>query len=79
MITILLPRTKLLFLEHGEKIRIMTVMPGSLQTDIFLKGGDSRDTSEYAHPAQIAEVMMYMLDLPKNLLIRDIVVENRKI
>ena len=56
----------------------MTVLPASLQTDIFAKGGDMRDTSNYARPEQIADVMMYMLNLPENLLIRDIVVENRR-
>jgi NADP-dependent 3-hydroxy acid dehydrogenase YdfG len=65
-------------LEHGDKIRIMTVLPGSLQTNIFAKGGDMRDTSGYARPEQVADVMMFMLNLPENLLIRDIVVENKR-
>lgn len=56
----------------------MTIMPASTQTQIFAKANDHRDLAEYALPEQIADIMIFMLKMPTNLLVKDIVVENRR-
>ena len=55
----------------------MTVMPSSVQTQIFQKANDNRDLSTYPTPNQIAEMMVYLLNMPNNLIVKDLLIENR--
>ncbi len=60
-----------------ETIRIMTIHPSSLDTDVFAKGGDKRDSNKYPSPSVIANIMKFMLEQPKTIEISEIIVYNR--
>ena len=63
--------------EVGGKVRIMMIHPSSVQTDVFGKGGDSRDTKRYPRPEVIAEMMTFLLTRPENVEIPELLVHNR--
>ncbi len=58
------------------KMRVMTIQPAGVQTDIFAKGGDERNTSKYPTPDKIADIMLFQLSLPRDISIDNIVVRN---
>jgi len=63
--------------EQGDKLRIMTIMPPSVKTEIFAKSGDNRDTNNYAEPSVVSDGMSFMLNQPRNVEVKELVIENR--
>jgi len=64
-------------IELKEQVRVMTVCPPSVNTNIFAKGGDTRDTAQYVEPSHIADAMKFMLDQSPQLVIPELVIQNR--
>lgn len=58
------------------RMRVMSILPDGLNTDIFEKGGDKRDVSLYPSPDIVTDIMFFQLKLPRNITIPNIVVKN---
>jgi len=62
--------------ERKGTLKVMMVHPSSVNTGVFVKSGDMRDTSGYPSPANIAKIMQFMLTQPREVYIPDIRVNN---
>lgn len=62
--------------EKGENIKVMILYPSSVNTEVFRKFGDMRDTSSYPNPKAISDIIHFMLNQPKELYIPEIKVDN---
>lgn len=62
--------------EKGKTLKVMLLYPSSVNTDVFRKAGDTRDTSLYPKPEEIARIMKFMLDQPKQVHISDLQIRN---
>lgn len=62
--------------ERKDMLKVMALYPSSVDTAIFKKANDSRDTSVYPSPDAIANVMQFMLAQPRQVYIPEIRVDN---
>lgn len=68
--------TEILKIDYkGTNIRVASVHQGGTNTKIFEKAGDTRDSSNYIDPKDLADVIIFILTRPKKLWIHDIRVE----
>ncbi|EJK67472.1 hypothetical protein THAOC_11488 [Thalassiosira oceanica] len=65
-------------IELKGDTRVMNIMPPSLDTRIFAKGGDFRSTDDYPPPSRVADTMQYMLDCPFDICIPEILIEQHQ-
>jgi len=63
--------------KKNPEMRIMTINPSGVQTNIFEKGDDFRSTVSYATVEQIANIMEFQLLLPRNITIPHLVIYNQ--
>jgi short-subunit dehydrogenase len=63
-------------LRH-TKSRVISFCPGGMQTNFFEKAEVDNDTSVFMDPVDIAKTIKYILDLPKNIEVSEIIL-NRK-
>lgn len=61
----------------GAKSRVISVVPGGMDTDFFSKAGEKVSTQTWMDPSEVARTIKYTLDLPKNIEVSEIVL-NRK-
>jgi NADP-dependent 3-hydroxy acid dehydrogenase YdfG len=59
----------------GTNIRVAGLYQGKTQTDIFLKTGDSVDTTKGSKPEDLADVIVFMLSRPPQIWLHDVRVE----
>jgi short-subunit dehydrogenase len=62
-------------IELKGRTRVMNLMPPSVDTKIFAKAGDCRNTDGYPPPSRIANTIQYMLDCPPDICIPEILIE----
>lgn len=62
--------------EKKDRLKVMILYPSSVNTDIFKKANDSRDTSIYPSPDVIADIMHFMLSQPRQIYIPEVRVDN---
>lgn len=62
--------------EKSETYKVMMLYPSSVETNVFQKSGDMRDTSSYPKPKVIAQIMQFMLNQPKEIYIPELRVNN---
>lgn len=62
--------------ERKDRLKVMIVYPSSVNTGIFTKAGDTRDTSAYPSPDSIAGIMQFMLAQPRQVYLPEIRVDN---
>ena len=60
--------------EHG--IRVHSVCPASIETDMWLKGADQATRDRMMKPEQVANVVRWLLTSPRNLDIPQVVISN---
>jgi short-subunit dehydrogenase len=65
-------------IELRGQVRVMSILPPSVNTTIFAKGGDVRDTSKYPPAERVANAMCYMLDCPADISIPELVLEQHE-
>ena len=65
-------------IELKGDTRVMNIMPPSVDTQIFAKGGDFRCTDDYPPPSRVANTMQYMLDCPFDVCIPEILMEQHQ-
>lgn len=65
-------------LELRGKVRVMTVLPPSVQTQIFAKAGDARVTTHYPPAARVAATMRFLLDGPTDICIPELRMEQHQ-
>jgi short-subunit dehydrogenase len=65
-------------IELKGQVRVMSILPPSVNTTIFAKGGDVRDTSNYPPAERVANAMCYMLDCPADISIPELVLEQHE-
>ena len=63
-------------IEKASTLKIMTFYPSSVNTDVFKKAGDMRETSSYPSADAIASVMHFMLAQPREVYIPELEVKN---
>ena len=59
------------------KCRVISFCPGGMKTDFFEKAQVENDTESFMDPLDIAKTIKYILDLPKNIEVSEIIL-NRK-
>ncbi len=59
----------------GTNVRVAGVYQGGTQTEIFSKTNDSRDTSKFTKPEDLADVIIFMLSRPPQIWLHDVRVE----
>jgi uncharacterized protein len=67
-------------LQHelkATKSRVISVVPGGMNTEFFKKADQNVDTASFMDPKEVAKVIKSTLDLPKNIEVSEIVL-NRK-
>jgi 3-oxoacyl-[acyl-carrier protein] reductase len=64
-------------LRH-TKSRVFQLNPGGFKSDIYKKSGQDVDMTTYMDPAEIAKIMLFALEMPKNIEMSEIVI-NRKV
>lgn len=62
--------------EKSETLKVMMLYPSSVNTDVFKKFGDLWGASLYPDPEAIAQIMQFMLNLPKEVYIPELRVNN---
>lgn len=62
--------------EKRETLKVMIFYPSSVDTEVFKKSGDTRNTSSYPKPETIAQIMEFMLNQPKEIYIPELRVNN---
>lgn len=61
------------------KCRVIGFNPGGFKSKIFEKGtGKKVDLSGYMEAADIAKLLVHILELPKNMEVSDIVINRKK-
>lgn len=55
-----------------DKIQVMGFYPGGMNTPLFNKSGDIKDTSNYMDPREVAEVLVFALSRPDSMTVSDI-------
>jgi len=70
--------TDTLRIELKGETRVMNLMPPSIDTEIFAKAGDLRDTHVYPPPSRISKIIQYMLDCPPDICIPEMLVEQHR-
>ena len=54
------------------KVRVAALYPAGIKTKILEKAGDKISTDEYSDPADIANVIAFMLSQPDNLWLHEV-------
>lgn len=59
----------------GSSVRVAGFYQGRVKTDLFSKANDDVNIEKYSNPADIADVIIYMLTRPEKLWLHDVRVE----
>jgi len=62
-------------IELKGETRVMNIMPPSVDTRIFSKAGDHRNTDIYPPPSRVTNIMQFMLDSPFDICIPELLIE----
>jgi len=65
-------------IELKGRVRVMSVLPPSVDTRIFAKAGDERDTSGYPPASRVADAMRWMLDCPPDVCVPELLLEQHR-
>jgi len=65
-------------IEEGNKIRVLGFYPGGMNTQLFSKAGLQKDTSKFMDPKEIAEIIIFILELPESINMDHVVVNRNK-
>jgi len=65
-------------IELKGKTRVMNIMPPSVDTRIFSKAGDHRNSDIYPPPSRVVVGMQYMLDCPFDICIHELLIEQHQ-
>ena len=65
-------------IELKGKVRVMSVLPPSVDTCIFAKAGDTRDTSKFPPASRVADAMRWMLDCPPDVCVPELLLEQHR-
>ena len=65
-------------IELSGRVRVMSVLPPSVDTGIFAKAGDMRDTASYPPASRVADAMQFMLDLPPDVCVPELLLEQHR-
>ncbi|MBN2016035.1 SDR family oxidoreductase [Candidatus Dojkabacteria bacterium] len=64
--------------EEGKNIRIFGFYPGGMNTPLFKKAGLKKDTSKFMDPAEIAEIVVFILERSDSINMDHVVVNRNK-
>jgi len=65
-------------IELKGETRVMNIMPPSVDTRIFSKAGDHRNTDIYPPPSRVTNCMQFMLDCPFDICIPELLIEQHR-
>jgi len=60
---------------EDTKVRVIGFYPGGMQTDLFKKAGNIKDTNGWIDPKDMAEVLVFALERPETMVMDHIVVD----
>jgi len=61
-----------------KNIRVLGFYPGGMQTELFSKSGMNKDISNFMPPAEVAKVVVFMLERPDSVKMDHVVVNRNK-
>lgn len=64
--------------EQKVNIKVLGLYPGGMNTKLFSKSGLDKDTSEFMDPAEIAEIVIFMLERPDSIKMDHVVINRNK-
>ena len=64
--------------EEGKNIRVLGFYPGGMNTQLFSKSGDEKDTSQFMDPREIAKIIVFILERPESIKMDHVVVNRNK-
>ncbi|NMC36315.1 SDR family oxidoreductase [Candidatus Beckwithbacteria bacterium] len=64
--------------EEGKNIKVLGFYPGGMNTPLFTKSGEDKDTTNFMDPAEIAKILVFMLQQPDAVSMDHIVVNRNK-
>lgn len=66
------------FVNEKSKVRVLGFYPGGMDTPLFSKSGDKKDTSKFMDPKEVAKVLAFMINAPDGIKIDHVVVNRNK-
>ena len=64
--------------DQKKNVRILGFYPGGMNTQLFSKSGLTKDTSKFMDPAEIAKIIVFMLERPDAIKMDHVVVNRNK-
>ena len=61
-----------------RKIKVIGFYPGGMNTELFSKSGQDKDTSSFMDPKEIAKIIVFVLERPDSINIDHLVVNRNK-
>ena len=61
-----------------RNIKVIGFYPGGMNTKLFSKSGQNKDTSAFMNPSEIAKIIVFLLERPNSINIDHIVVNRNK-
>lgn len=61
-----------------KNIRVFGLYPGGMQTKLFAKSGMDKDISDFMPPAEVAKIIIFMLERPDSIKMDHVVVNRNK-
>lgn len=64
--------------EENKNIKIIGFYPGGMNTELFSKAGLDKDTSSFMDPAEIAKIIVFIIERPDSVKMDHVVVNRNK-
>lgn len=64
--------------EEKKNVRVVGFYPGGMQTPLFAKSGLDKDTSKFMPPAEIAKIIVFILERPDSIKMDHVEVNRNK-
>lgn len=61
-----------------RNIKVVGFYPGGMNTELFAKSGQNKDTSSFMDPSEVAKIIVFLLERPDSINIDHIVVNRNK-
>jgi 3-oxoacyl-[acyl-carrier protein] reductase len=64
--------------DKKRNIKVVGFYPGGMNTPLFSKGGQNKDTSSFMDPVEIAKIIVFVLERPDTINIDHLIVNRNK-
>ena len=63
---------------QGLNVRVLCFNPGGMKTEFFSKAQATKDTTSFMDPAEVAKVVVFMLEVPQGICLDQVVMNRNK-